>query len=258
MSYLIEAGIRPARMGANTDQIVALANKVLDSPIVVPQSPPTFSREIDWLKQRFGLLRFMPPVVQAALAIRSGEFTSLTDSLLARLQVACLEARAAEIGRQQAELFGLPQLRPDQVDAFSGVIKVADTLSANHEQLLRSAQEDGRRTTEALFFMQNLVFWLYEKVLAMLTKLLAEQATLKSTEVELQLSNPYTIVERNHQVVYPQIRHRLDLITIEVRDLEAYLNFLSDLSVELKMAASIPEYALGLQLARPSIVGGVQ
>lgn len=259
MVYPREAGVQPARFSDVFDaKSAALATRVLQSPIEVPTSPPTFSREIRWLEQKFGLLTSMPTTVQATLAINPAELASLAEGVLAQLQATGQLVQATNKSGQQAELFGLPKLLPEQAEVFSGVLGVADDLGATHEQLLSSAHKDGRKTTESLLFMHNLVFWLYEKVLVMLTQLLAEQDKLKKTDVELQLSNLHSIVEHNHQVVSPQVRERLTVISQDIRSLEAYLIYLSHLGDELKRAATIPEYALGLKLARPTVLGGVQ
>jgi len=257
MSYQnLEAELRSARFVKSFDQRTAtLATQVINSPIQVPESPPSFAREITWLEVSYGLLSSMPLVVQAAITIRPGELESVVDGLLSQLLNVSLEARATNISAQQTLLFGLPILQPDKADIFPKVVSVADGLGATHEQLLTSVQREGRKTAESLILMQNLVFWLYEKVLEMLTNLMAEETSLKKTKVDLQLSSPYAVVEHNHRIVSPQINERLNLITTNINDLDTYLRQLSNMSQALKMATDVPRYALGLRLARPRMNG---
>jgi len=234
----------------------ALVAGVLRSPIEVRNRPPTYSREISWLDRAMDLLSSMPPCLQVTLTANPEALESVLDVVINQLALLDWQNQATQLSGQHVALFGLPKLQPEQTEVFSQVVTVADQLGATHEKLITSDKREARKAQESLNLMQSLVFWLYEKAIALLTDLLAEEAQLRKTQIDLQVASRYQTVNYNHHTVAPQIQPQLDLVTQQVGQLEKYLGYLRNVGHALSLAMQLPENALGQVMAAPSILGG--
>jgi len=233
---------------------LTLANQVLSSPIRVDR-PPNLADHQSLLKVFERFLTYLPPAIQAIFTFSPDTLNQFTQQTLQQLTYLTQLMPATDVSGQHVQLFGHPQLDPERPGEFRGVVMVADKLAMTHHQLYDSTRQEGLAAAESIVFLKSLILRLFEKITEQLTRLLAEQASLRETRTYLDLSSPYTLVNRNRQVFSPQVTIRLQEIDDKIRDREKCLMWLNGASHVLSSATTLPQSALRLSLGGATIQG---